>query len=611
MQSSKTGYGQVSDQPRPPKKNKRIALLGASAVILVVVVIVIAVIVGVSHNHHSKGSSDGPSPSVKAIQAICQPTDYKEACESSLTAVAGSNTTDPKDLVKLSFKVALDRIRDAANHSSVLQKLKQSSKTGYGQVSDQPRPPKKNKRIALLGASAVILIVIVIAVVVGVSHNHHSKGSSDGPSPSVKAIQAICQPTDYKEACESSLTAVAGSNTTDPKDLVKLSFKVALDRIRDAANHSSVLQKLKQDPRTVQALENCRELMDYAIDDLKGSIEKLGGFDLTKLDRLMEDLSVWLSASITYQETCLDGFENTTGDAEESMRKVMKTGMELSSNTLAIPDVVVAKDGSGRFKTINEALGVIPKNGNPTFVVYIKAGVYKEYVEIKRSMTNVMFVGDGPTKTKITGNKNFIDGTPTFKTATVAVVGDGFIAKNIGFENSAGPSKHQAVALRVQSDMSVFHNCQVDGYQDTLYAHTNRQKDKREPTALILHNCTIVADKDYYPSRKRLPTYLGRPWKEYSRTFVMQSQIDDLVRPEGWQPWFGDFALNTCFYAEFDNRGPGAGVTGRVKWRGVKKVSWEHAQGFTVERFIQGTRWLPKTGLMIFEGGGGSGGGVG
>ncbi|KAK1318641.1 putative pectinesterase/pectinesterase inhibitor 28 [Acorus calamus] len=539
----------------------------------------------------------------------------------------------------------------------------QSSKTGYGQVSDQPRPPKKNKRIALLSASAVILVVIVIAVVVGVSHNHHSKGSSDGPSMSVKAIQAICQPTDYKEACESSLTAVAGSNTTDPKDLVKLSFKVALDRIRDAANHSSVLQKLKQDPWTVQALENCRELMDYAIDDLKGSIEKLGGFDLTKLDRLMEDLSVWLSASITYQETCLDGFENTTGDAEESMRKAMKTGMELSSNTLAIvrglsdilgdlkipflnrrrllsdeeeeeeeeegdgefpswvsmgrrrllvapttkPDVVVAKDGSGRFKTINEALGVIPKNGNRTFVVYIKAGVYKEYVEIKRSMTNVMFVGDGPTKTKITGNKNFIDGTPTFKTATVAVVGDGFIAKNIGFENSAGPSKHQAVALRVQSDMSVFHNCQIDGYQDTLYAHTNRQfyrdclvsgtidfifgnspvifqncrivarkplenqqntitaqgrKDKREPTALILHNCTIVADKDYYPSRKRLPTYLGRPWKEYSRTFVMQSQIDDLVRPEGWQPWFGDFALNTCFYAEFDNRGPGAGVTG-------------------------------------------------
>ncbi|KAK1281124.1 putative pectinesterase/pectinesterase inhibitor 21 [Acorus gramineus] len=404
----------------------------------------------------------------------------------------------------------------------------QSSKTGYGQVSDQPRPPKKNKRIALLGASAVILVVIVIAVVVGVSHNHHSKGSSDGPSTSVKAIQAICQPTDYKEACESSLTAVAGSNTTDPKDLVKLSFKVALDRIRDAANHSSVLQKLKQDPRTVQALENCRELMDYAIDDLKGSIEKLGGFDLTKLDQLMEDLSVWVSASITYQETCLDGFENTTGDAEESMRKAMKTGMELSSNTLAIvsglsdilgdlkipfltrrrllsdeeeeeegdgefpswvsmgrrrllvapttkPDVVVAKDGSGRFKTINEALGVIPKNGNRTFVVYIKAGVYKEYVEIKRSMTNVMFVGDGPTKTKITGNKNFIDGTPTFKTATVAVVGDGFIAKNIGFENSAGPSKHQAVALRVQSDMAVFHNCQVDGYQDTLYAHTNRQ----------------------------------------------------------------------------------------------------------------------------------------
>ncbi|KAK1316611.1 putative pectinesterase/pectinesterase inhibitor 28 [Acorus calamus] len=571
----------------------------------------------------------------------------------------------------------------------------QSSRGTYGQVSDQPRP-RKNRRIALLGASAVILLVVVVAIAIAVSHDHHSPdSSSSAPSTSVKSIQAICQPTDYKVTCENSLTSVAGSNTTNPNDLVKLAFQVTVDRIHDAANHSSVLQSLKHDPRTAQALENCNELMEYAVDDLKESIEKLGGFDLSKLDKLVEDLNVWLSASITYQETCLDGFENTTGDAGESMRKAMKTGMELSSNALAIvgglsnilgdmnlsflnrrllseegsefpswvslgrrrllsadangtdPDVVVAKDGTGQYETINDALAAVPKNGNKTFVVYIKEGVYKEYVQINRSMTNVMFIGDGPTKTKITGNKNFIDGTPTFKTATVAVVGDGFIAKDIGFENSAGPEKHQAVALRVQSDMSVFYNCQMDGYQDTLYAHTNRQfyrdcvisgtvdfifgnspvvfqnckivvrkpldnqqntitaqgrKDRREPTALILHNCTIVADPEYYPVRKKLPTYLGRPWKEYSRTFVMQSQIDDLVRPEGWQPWFGDFALNTCFYAEFDNRGPGAGVTGRVKWRGVKTISWEHAQKFTVEHFIQGTRWLPVTNVPYIPG---------
>ncbi|KAG6530754.1 hypothetical protein ZIOFF_004512 [Zingiber officinale] len=223
-----------------------------------------------------------------------------------------------------------------------------------------------------------------------------------------------------------------------------------------------------------------------------------------------------------------------------------------------------------------------------------------------------------------------------------AVVGDGFIAKDLWIENSAGAEKHQAVALRVQSDKSVFYNVRLDGYQDTLYVHTHRQfyrectitgtidfifgdsasifqnclilarkpmdnqqnivtaqgrKDRRSTGGIILHNCTISADPEYYPFRDKLPTFLGRPWKEYSRTFVMQSQLDDLINPKGWLPWLGDFGLDTCFYTEIDNRGPGADKSQRATWRGVKNVDLIHAQKFTVERFIQGKTWLPQTGL--------------
>lgn len=228
-----------------------------------------------------------------------------------------------------------------------------------------------------------------------------------------------------------------------------------------------------------------------------------------------------------------------------------------------------------------------------------------------------------------------------------AVLGDGFTAKNIGFENTAGPMKHQAVALRVQSDRSVFYRCQMDGYQDTLYTHTNRQfyrectitgtidfifgnaavvfqnckilarkpldnqrnivtaqgrKDRHEPTAIIIHNCTISAEPTYYPLRGKLPTYLGRPWKERSRTFIFQSQIDDLIHPDGWLPWNAGFALSTCFYSEFDNRGAGSPRTNRVKWRCIKKITEEHAQEFTVQRFIRGDQWIKASGVPFTPG---------
>ncbi|URD84510.1 pectinesterase [Musa troglodytarum] len=219
------------------------------------------------------------------------------------------------------------------------------------------------------------------------------------------------------------------------------------------------------------------------------------------------------------------------------------------------PNVTVAKDGSGDVKTIGEAVLRVPTKSNDTFVIYIKEGVYEEQVQVNRSLANVMMIGDGTSKTKITGKLNYIDGTATFKTATVAIVGDGFIGKDLWIENSAGAAKHQAVALRVQSDKS-----------------------------------------------KKLPTFLGRPWKEFSRTFVLQSQLDDLIDPKGWLPWSGDFGLNSCFYTELDNRGPGADMSQRVKWKGVKAIDYAHAQKFTVEHFIQGNAWLPKTGVPFIPG---------
>lgn len=218
-----------------------------------------------------------------------------------------------------------------------------------------------------------------------------------------------------------------------------------------------------------------------------------------------------------------------------------------------------------------------------------------------------------------------------------AAIGDGFMAQSLGFRNTAGPEKHQAVALRVQSDRSIFLNCRMEGYQDTLYAQTHRQfyrgcyitgtidfifgdaaaifqncniyirkpmdnqknivtaqgrADKRQTTGTVLQNCHIMADEKLTPEKAKFKSYLGRPWKEYSRTIIIETEIDDIIDPEGWLPWEGSFALKTLYYAEYNNKGPGADLKGRVKWPGLKVIKKDEAMKYTVGPFLQGDSWL-------------------
>lgn len=52
------------------------------------------------------------------------------------------------------------------------------------------------------------------------------------------------------------------------------------------------------------------------------------------------------------------------------------------------------------------------------YVIYIKEGVYDETVVVTKEMANVTMYGDGSQKSVVTGSKNFVDGVPTFQTAT-------------------------------------------------------------------------------------------------------------------------------------------------------------------------------------------------
>lgn len=230
----------------------------------------------------------------------------------------------------------------------------------------------------------------------------------------------------------------------------------------------------------------------------------------------------------------------------------------------------------------------------------------------------------------------------------VAATGAGFIARDMTFENYAGPAKHQAVALRVGADHAVVYNCNIIGYQDTLYVHSNRQffrecaiygtvdfifgnaavvfqncsiyarkpmamqkntitaqnrKDPNQNTGISIHACRLYAAPDLVPSKGSFPTYLGRPWKLYSRVVYMLTFMGDHIHPRGWLEWNTTFALDTLYYGEYMNYGPGGAVGQRVKWPGYRVItSTVEASKFTVGQFIYGSSWLPSTGVAFLAG---------
>ena len=227
------------------------------------------------------------------------------------------------------------------------------------------------------------------------------------------------------------------------------------------------------------------------------------------------------------------------------------------------------------------------------------------------------------------------------------MVAQGFVAVNITFRNTAGAAKHQAVALRSGADMSTFYSCSFEGYQDTLYTHSLRQfyrecdiygtvdfifgngavvlqncniyprlplsgqfnpitaqgrTDPNQNTGISIQNATIKPADDLAPKVGTVQTYLGRPWKEYSRTVYMQSFMDSFINPSGWREWDGDFALNTLYYAEYDNRGPGSSTANRVTWPGYHVIGATDAANFTVSNFVSGDDWIPQTGVPYMSG---------
>ncbi|XP_010259034.1 PREDICTED: pectinesterase 2-like [Nelumbo nucifera] len=510
-----------------------------------------------------------------------------------------------------------------------------------------------------------LTLVILISLLV-------SPSFSDNIPPN---IRTWCSQTSYPQSCEYYMGHHPHSSfLSGHLDSKKLAMQIALDQAIQAESNNMLLGPKCRNEREKAAWTDCIELYKNTIARLNLTVNP--GAKCTDVD-----LQTWLSTALTNLETCRTGFVEL-GVSDYILPLMSNNVSKLISNILAInkpvalPNeqtyhegfptwvsprdrkllqatalasraiLVVAQDGSGNFKTINEAINAAAKqNTGGRFVIQVKAGTYAEHLHI--GSPNLMLVGDGIGNTVITGSMSVGGGSTTFNSATVAVVGDGFIARDITFRNTAGPGKGQAVALRSGSDLSVFYRCSFEGYQDTLYVHSERQFyrecaiygtvdfifgnaavvlqncnifsrkpingvvtvtaqgriDPNQNTGIVIHTSQITAASDLKPVQSSVKAYLGRPWRQYSRTVILKSFLDNLIQPVGWLEWSGSFGLNTLYYGEYQNTGPGSSTANRVKWGGYRVItSVAEASKFTVGNFIAGSSWLPASNVPFTSG---------
>ncbi|XP_045807057.1 pectinesterase-like [Trifolium pratense] len=293
--------------------------------------------------------------------------------------------------------------------------------------------------------------------------------------------------------------------------------------------------------------------------------------------------------------------------------------------------IIVSKDGSGDYKSVGEAISNAPDYSKQTYNIHILGGIYEEYILIPPSKTNIKLLGHGSTHTIILGRQNG---------STIDIRGNGFMAQNIGFVNSAGLDASAAVAVRNEATNSIFFQCSIQGFQDTLWAVSGRQFYKNceiygtvdfiyGNAAAVFQDCmiyaryrqfvTFTAQSRESPNEKTGFTFqrckfsmspedenkksevvratLGRPWRAYSTVAILQCYIDSMVDPGGWEQMPGQ-PIDKVTYVEYKNVGPGSNTDGRVNWPGVRVLgNPNEALPFTASYLLDAHSWIPSTGV--------------
>lgn len=292
-------------------------------------------------------------------------------------------------------------------------------------------------------------------------------------------------------------------------------------------------------------------------------------------------------------------------------------------------DFVVAQDGSGDFKTVQEAVNAVPDfRKNVRTTIFVRKGIYKEKLIIPECKINIALTGeDGAVITYDSYARKpnrFGEETGTSGSASCYIYAPDFYAENITFENTAGPVG-QAVACFVSADRAYFKHCRFKGFQDTLYTYADNVRQyyedcyiegtvdfifgwstavfnrcelhskspgyvtapstlKERPYGYVFYDCNLTADAGV------TNVWLSRPWRPFARAVYIRCHMGEHIRPEGWNNWNKKENEQTVFYAEYKSTGKGASPATRAAF----SHQLRSLDGYGIEDILKGTDgWNP------------------
>lgn len=292
-------------------------------------------------------------------------------------------------------------------------------------------------------------------------------------------------------------------------------------------------------------------------------------------------------------------------------------------------DFIVAQDGSGNFKTVQQAIDAVPDMRKKITTIFIKKGIYKEKLILAGSKQMVKFIGEDVNKTILTYDdwaqrKNrFGEDIGTSGSSSFFIYGDNFSAENITFQNSAGPVG-QAVAVWAAGDRMAFKNCRFLGFQDTLYTFGRGSRQYYKDcyiegtvdyifgsSTAVFEDCELFCKKSGYVTAASTPDttkfgyvflnckirgdapegsfFLGRPWRPYAKVVFINSDMSNVINAKGWDNWGKESNEKTTYYAEYKNKGAGFKPDRRVPWS--HQLAEIQVRDYTLDKIFRG--WVP------------------
>jgi pectinesterase len=311
-----------------------------------------------------------------------------------------------------------------------------------------------------------------------------------------------------------------------------------------------------------------------------------------------------------------------------------------------VKSITVAADGTGDFKTVQEAIAAAPTQSADRTIIRISPGTYSGPFVIPRDKPNITLEGTDAATTILTWDRNVHDPIPAgddMYNPGLQVLADDFQAVELTIQNTSG-NHGQALAIRSDGDRDMFVDCRITGWQDTLMINNGRDyfqdcyiagrvdfiygsatawfadceihsrngghitaasTPKDHPFGFVFMNCRLSGDAiPWEPATTNPATTekskitpmadLGRPWRPYASVTYLNCEMGEHIKPEGWNNWRSASNELTARYSEYDSTGPGAAPDKRFAW--THQLTDEQAGKITLAAVLGGDdHWDPAT----------------